>query len=187
MKAPSGPQGPKLAAIRFISLALAMGACAPSPRLARNPAAAPQPAPGQLGCFLVRGDRSADIDLPPRFREQIPAEVALTPEPDDQFPLLAGWRLAALGQEKAEATRALRDGSWWSLERGGIYVQLAEGSSGVGLSLEIAGTGFAGEARTYSDIGDNWFRTPVRLDCITCPHPPTIIERRRVTVDVAFR
>jgi len=126
----------------------------------------------------VVGDRSASIDLPPRFREHIPAQVALTPEPDDQFPLLGGWRLAALGEEKAEAARALRDGSWWPLEQGRIYVQLAEGSSGVGLSLEVAANGFEGEARTSSDIGDNWFRTPVRLDRIACPHPPTILERR---------
>jgi hypothetical protein len=119
-----------------------------------------------------------DIDLPPRFRDHIPAQVALTPEPDNQFPLLAGWRLAALGEEKTEATRALRDGSWWPVGRGGIYVQLDEGSSGVGLSLEAAESGFEGEARTYSDIGDNWFRTPVKLDRISCPHPPTIIDRR---------
>lgn len=166
-----------LAALPLISLALAMGACAPSQPRARNPAQVRQPASGQLGCFQVLGDRSAEIDLPPRFRERIPAQVALTPEPDSQVPLLPGWRLAALGEEKAEATRALRDGSWWSLDRGGVYVQLAEGSSGVALSLEPADNGFEGEARTSSDTGDNWFRTPVKLDRIACPHPPRIIER----------
>ena len=176
-----------MGALPLISLAVALGACAPAPGLARNPPPVRQPAPGQLGCFQVLGDKSVNIDLPPRFRDHIPAQMALTPEPDNQFPLLAGWRLAALGEEEAEATRALRDGSWWLLERGGIYVQLADGSSGVGLSLEAARDGFEGEARTYSDIGDNWFRTPVRLDRIACPHPPTIIERRGVTLDVALR
>jgi hypothetical protein len=177
MKAPQGSPGRPIAPLPLITLALAVAACAPSPRLVRSPAPARQPAGGQVGCFQVRGDRSAAIDLPPRFRERIPAQVALTPQPDDQFPLLPGWRLAALGQEKAEATRALRDGSWWSLEGGGIYVQLAEGSSGVGLSLEVAGSGFEGEARTSSDIGSDWFETPVRLERIACPHPPTILER----------
>jgi len=180
-------KAPTVAAIPLISLALAGGACASSPGLARNPAPAWQPGAGQLGCFQVRGETSADIDLPSRFREHIPAQVALTTEPDNQFPLLAGWRLAALGEENVQATRALRDGSWWPVERGRIYVQLAEGSSGVGLSLEASGDGFEGEARTSSDIGDNWFRTPVRLDRITCPHPPTIIQRPGVTVDVALR
>jgi hypothetical protein len=177
----------KVQTIGAIPLMFLMGACASSPGLARNPPPVRQPAPGQLGCFQVLGERSVDIDLPPRFRDHIPAQVALTPEPDNQFPLLAGWRLAALGQEKAEATRALRDGSWWPVDRGGIYVQLDEGSSGVGLSLEAAGNGFEGEARTYSDIGDNWFRTPVRLDRIACPHSPTIIQRPGATVDVALR
>jgi hypothetical protein len=137
-----------------------------------------RPAPRQLGCFQVLEDRSADIDLPPSFREHIPAQVALTPEPDSHFPLLPGWRLAALGEERPEAARALRDGSWWPLERGGIHVQLGDGVAGVGLSLELAGADFEGEARTYSDAGDHWFHTPVRLDRITCPHPPTIIDRR---------
>jgi hypothetical protein len=121
-----------------------------------------------------------DIDLPPRFQEQIPAQVALTPEPDRQIPRLPGWRLAALGEEKAEATRALRDGSWWPLERGGIHVQLGDGSSGVGLSLELAGTDFEGEARAYSDVGEQWFHSPVRLERIACSRPPTVIERRGV-------
>jgi hypothetical protein len=176
-QAPDLPRIPATVAISLISVAVAT-ACASSPRSARNPSSAEHPSPGQLGCFHVLGDRSPDIDLPPRFREHIPAQMALTPEPDNHFPLLAGRRLAALGKEKAEATRALRDGSWWLLDGGRIYVQLAEGATGVGLSLEAAGNGFEGEARTYSDVGDNWFRTPVRLDRIACPQPPTILERR---------
>ncbi len=160
-----------------IALALSLGACAPSPRLARNPAPAPAPAPGQLGCFQVVEDRSADIDLPPRFQDDIPAQVALTHEPDHQFSRLPGWRLAELGQEKGEATRALRDGSWWPLESGGVHVQLGDGASGVALSLELAGRDFEGEARAYSAGGDHWFHTPVRLDRIDCPRPPTILER----------
>jgi hypothetical protein len=170
-------RAPATAAVSLISVALAT-ACASSPQTARDPSAAGPLSPGELGCFQVLGDSSANIDLPPRFRERIPAQVALTPEPDHQFPLRAGWRLAALGKEKPEASRALRDGSWWPLDRGRIYVQLAEGPTGVGLRLEAAGNGFEGEARTYSDVGDNWFRTPVRLDRIACPQPPTILERR---------
>ncbi|HLK90447.1 MAG TPA: hypothetical protein VKZ18_11165 [Polyangia bacterium] len=145
--------------------------------MAHNPAPAPSPTRSQLGCFQVLEDRSADIDLPPSFRQDIPARVALTLERDDKFPLVPGWRLAALGDETAEARRALRDGSWWPLENGGVQVQFGDGTSGVGLSLAPSGTHFEGEARTYSAVGDHWFHTPVRLDRIACPSPPTMIAR----------
>jgi hypothetical protein len=136
------------------------------------------PTPGQVGCYLVRVSGTAEIDLPDWWREHIPAQVALTDELDRQFPSDPGWRLAALGVENDEATRALRDGIWWPRERGGIHVRLGDGFSGVGLSLEPTGNGFDGEARTFSDIGDSWFHTQVRLERVACQRSPTIIKRR---------
>ena len=140
-----------------------------------------EPIPGQLGCYLVRVDRGqADRDLPPWFRAHIPDQLALTAEResgDETFE--PGWRLATLGGESDEAMRALKDGKWWPLQKGGIRVRLGDGFSGVKFRLRPVAERFDGQAETYQDVGDVSYPAHVTFERLRCVREPTIIDRRR--------
>src|SRR5262245_18985841 len=64
-----------VAAHRLLILAVTAIACAHAPRRA------PEPTPGQVGCYQVRVENGlTDLELPRWFREHIPEQVALSIE-----------------------------------------------------------------------------------------------------------
>jgi hypothetical protein len=84
-----------------------------------------------------------------------------------------------LGGESDEAMRALKDGKWWPLEKGGIHVRLGDGFSRVGLRLRPVADSFDGKAQTFQDVGEVSYPAHVTFERPPCVLEPTIIDRRR--------
>jgi hypothetical protein len=89
-----------------------------------------------------------------------------------------GWRLAAVGTESHRAAGSIYEGAWWPLEDGGIEVRLGDAFSGILLRLHASNDGFAGEARTYQDVGDIFWRASAELERNPCAGRPKIIDQK---------
>ncbi len=109
----------------------------------------------------------------------MPLRVALVAERDRREDAIdSGWRLAALGAESRRAAQSIEDGAWWPFEDGGVELRLGDPFSGIHLRLQPSLQGFAGEARTYQDVGDVHWRAPAELERTVCSGEPKVIDHK---------
>jgi hypothetical protein len=111
--------------------------------------------------------------------DRVPRKIALVAERDTREDAVdPGWRLAVVGTESRRAEGSIRDGGWWPVEDVGVEVRLGDAFSGILLRLHASHNGFAGEARTYQDVGDTFWRSPAELERITCAGNPKVIDQK---------
>lgn len=157
-----------------ILITAAVLGCAHAPRRIAEPTVR------HPGCYNVRTGPSAPANVPVGIpRERLPHRVALVVERDSREGAIdPGWRLAAVGPESRRAARSIYDGAWWPTENGGVELRLGDAFSGIFLTLQTSLQGFAGEARTYQDVGNIFWRAPADLERTVCDGERRVIDQK---------